>query len=485
MVRTMGFLICVIGLILLGEPSHVGAEEKKGGADEADKIAANRAQQTLTVTTILQPPFTMAKDNELEGYCVELMYDLAKKLGFSFTLSVVKDGKYGFVDQAGNWTGMIGEVVRKEADLAMAPLTITAAREEVIDFTKPFMQTGISILLKKDSTTQDSFLFLFLRPFSAETWIGVLVAYFVTCLCLYVVARLSPCEWIAPPTEEKKFTFLNSLWFGAGALTLQGAEPHPKSTSARIIAVIWWVFTVIVVAAYIASFAAMLKSGDEQTASSIQSFEDLAKQRAIEYGTIEGSSTFQFFKNSKSPTYRIIGEYMERRKEHVMVKTASEGMQRVKDSNYAFIGESVMQDLFVARDCSLMRVPEVIGARGYGIAASLGSPWTETLSIAILQMIESGHLEYLREKWWAGSCSKDSSPGYSPLQPQTLGGLFLILSIGLALAVIVSLVELALKARTTAEEQKKPCCSAFTEEIGRRFRSREEENPENPEKVQP
>ncbi|XP_078498596.1 glutamate receptor U1-like [Lissotriton helveticus] len=485
MVRTMGFLICVIGLILLSEPSHVGAEEKKGVADEADKIAANRAQQTLTVTTILQPPFTMAKDNELEGYCVELMYDLAKKLGFSFTLSVVKDGRYGAMDPAGNWTGMIGEVVRKEADLAMAPLTITAARERVIDFTKPFMATGISILLKKDSTAQDSFLFLFLRPFSAETWIGVLVAYFVTCLCLYVVARLSPCEWMAPPTEEKKFTFLNSLWFGAGALTLQGAEPHPKSPSARIIAVIWWVFTVIVVAAYIASFAAMLKSGNEETPSSIQSFEDLANQRAIEYGTIEGSSTYHFFKNSKIPSYRRIYEFMERRREHVMVKTASEGMERAKDSNYAFIGESVMQDLFVAKDCSLMRVPEVVGARGYGIAASLGSPWTETLSMAILEMAETGHLEYLREKWWGGSCAKESIPGYSPLQPQTLGGLFLILSIGLALAVIVSLVELALKARTTAEEQKKPCCSAFTEEIGRRFRSREEENPENPEKVQP
>lgn len=481
----MRFLICAIGVLLLGEPSHVGAEEKKGGADEADKSAATRAQQTLTVTTILQAPFTMDKDNVLEGYCVELMYDLAEKLGFSFTLSIVKDGRYGAMNEAGNWSGMIGEVVRKEADLAMAPLTVTAAREQVVDFTKPFMQTGISILLKKGSTAQDSFLFLFLRPFSAETWIGVLVAYFVTCLCLYIVARLSPCEWSEPPTEEKKFTFLNSLWFGVGALTLQGAEPHPKSLSARIIAVIWWAFSVIVLAAYIASFAALLKSGDEQASTTILSFEDLAKQTAIEFGTIEGSSTYNFFKNSKVPTYRIIYEYMEKRKEHVMVRNVDEGARRVKESNYAFIGESVMQDLFAARDCSVMRVPEVIGARGYGIAASIGSPWTETLSIAILEMSETGHLEYLRQKWWSSSCSKESSPGSSSLQPQTLGGLFLILSIGLAVGVIVSLVELALKARATAEEQKKPCCSAFTEEIGRRFRSREEENPENPEKVQP
>jgi len=36
----------------------------------------------------------------------------------------------------------------QEADLAIAPLTIIAARERVIDFSKPFMSLGISIMIK-------------------------------------------------------------------------------------------------------------------------------------------------------------------------------------------------------------------------------------------------------------------------------------------------------------------------------------------------
>ena len=36
----------------------------------------------------------------------------------------------------------------QEADLAIAPLTIIAAREKVIDFSKPFMSLGISIMIK-------------------------------------------------------------------------------------------------------------------------------------------------------------------------------------------------------------------------------------------------------------------------------------------------------------------------------------------------
>ena len=37
----------------------------------------------------------------------------------------------------------------QEADIAIAPLTITSKRERVIDFTKPFMSLGISIMIKK------------------------------------------------------------------------------------------------------------------------------------------------------------------------------------------------------------------------------------------------------------------------------------------------------------------------------------------------
>jgi len=43
-------------------------------------------------------------------------------------------------------------VCLQEADLAIAALTITADREEVIDFSKPFLSLGISIMIKARST---------------------------------------------------------------------------------------------------------------------------------------------------------------------------------------------------------------------------------------------------------------------------------------------------------------------------------------------
>lgn len=51
-----------------------------------------------------------------------------------------------------------------------------------------------------------------------------------------------------------------------------------------------------------------------------------------------------------------------------------EGVRRAKEGSYAFIGESVSLDLAVARHCELVRAHEVVGMRGYSIAAALGEP---------------------------------------------------------------------------------------------------------------
>ncbi|MBN3306754.1 GLRK protein, partial [Amia calva] len=413
-----------------------------------------------------QEPYTMPKGSELEGYCVDLLKILANKLGFTYNLKLVKDGTYGRQDPDGKWSGMVGEVVRSEADLAVAPLTIIATREKAIEMTKPFMQTGIGIILRKEIVSAEASFFEFLQPFAKETWIGILIAYLVTSFCICMAARLSPCEWSEPQSEDNRFTLLHSLWYSAGALTLQGAGPQPKALSVRVISAIWWLFAVVLLASYFAGLSAM--QGSDNTQLSIETFEDLANQDVIEYGTLRVSSTFAFFKYSKNSVYRRIYEHMERKQS--FVASMEEGIRRAQEGNYAFIAESVSLDLAVARYCNLMRVPEVIGMRGYGIAAHLGSPLIKNLSVAILQMSESGDLDYLYRKWWETTCRGEEGKS-SSLKPHSLGGIFLILAVGLAVGVLLALLELAFKSKINAEEQRKACCSVFSEELSQRVRS--------------
>ncbi|KAF7648833.1 hypothetical protein LDENG_00151210 [Lucifuga dentata] len=163
----------------------------------------------------------MSRGTELEGYCIDLLSELSKKLGFKYNINLVKDNRYGAIDSSGNWNGMIGEVIRGDADLAVAPLTLTAVRERFVEMTTPFMQTGIGFILRKDLAAAESHV-SFLSPFSTEMWVGVLIAFLLTGSCIFLVARISPAEWPQPESEESRFTLLHSFWYITGALTLQG-----------------------------------------------------------------------------------------------------------------------------------------------------------------------------------------------------------------------------------------------------------------------
>ncbi|XP_044065888.1 probable glutamate receptor [Siniperca chuatsi] len=421
----------------------------------------------LSITTIKQEPYTMSKGSELEGYCIDMISELSKKLGFKYKLHLVKDNHYGVMDSSGNWKGMIGEIIRGEADLAVAPLTVTALREQFVDMTTPFMQTGIGFIMHKDSATEDS-AFSLLSPFSTDMWVGVLIAFLLTGLCIFLVGRISPTEWAEPDTEEHSFTLLHSFWYITGALALQGAGPHPKAVSGRLVSAIWWLFAVVLLACYFGNFSSVLHSAGRHV--SIRSFEDLANQDVVDYGTIDTGSTMLFFKNSNNPVHRRIYQHMERKKS--FVSSMEEGVRRAQEGNFAFIGEAVSLDLAVARYCKLTRSQEVIAMRAYSIAAPLGSPLVKNLTIAILQLSESGELTYLRDKWWASSCGgADRAHTSEALQPHDLRGLFLFLGLGLCVGLLLALLELLSRARNQAKDGKKSCCSVLTSELNWRFGS--------------
>ncbi|XP_073675539.1 glutamate receptor U1 [Garra rufa] len=433
--------------------------------------------QVLKVTTIKEEPYVMSKGSELEGFCIDLLSAISKKLDFKYDIQLVKDSRYGTTDDSGNWNGMIGEIVRGEADIAVAPLTLIAKREAVVDMTKPFMQTGLSFILRKDLASDDSQFLSLLNLFSTEMWMGVLVAYLLTSICIFLVSRISPCEWEKPEKEKNSFTISHSFWYTVGALTLQGAGPHPKALSGRVITSIWWLFSLVLLACYFANLSLWLHSDSQQL--SIKSFEDLANQNVIEYGTIKDSSSFSFFKNSNNPTYHRIYEHIKNAQSYSI--NAEEGFRRALKGNYAFIGESVSLDLAVARYCNLTRAPEIIGMRGYSIAAPLGSPLVKNLSVAILRLSESGELDYFRSKWWASSCVAKNGKG-APLKPASLKGMFLLLALGLGLGLFLALMELAAKSRKVANTEQKSCCSVMSAELSQRFKGGEATTSESSEK---
>lgn len=86
----------------------------------------------------------------------------------------------------------------QKAEIAVAPLTITLVREEVIDFSKPFMSLGISIMIKKPQKSKPG-VFSFLDPLAYEIWMCIVFAYIGVSVVLFLVSgylNISSYSWI-------------------------------------------------------------------------------------------------------------------------------------------------------------------------------------------------------------------------------------------------------------------------------------------------
>ncbi|KAM4784604.1 glutamate receptor ionotropic, kainate 2 isoform 3-T4 [Cyanocitta cristata] len=404
-------------------------ENQKGKPANITDSLSNRS---LIVTTILEEPYVMFKKSDkplygndrFEGYCIDLLRELSTILGFSYEIRLVEDGKYGAQEDAsGQWNGMVRELIDHKADLAVAPLAITYVREKVIDFSKPFMTLGISILYRKPNGTNPG-VFSFLNPLSPDIWMYILLAYLGVSCVLFVIARFSPYEWYNPhpcnpdsDVVENNFTLLNSFWFGVGALMQQV----------------------------------------ERMESPIDSADDLAKQTKIEYGAVEDGATMTFFKKSKISTYDKMWAFMSSRRQSVLVKSNEEGIQRVLTSDYAFLMESTTIEFVTQRNCNLTQIGGLIDSKGYGVGTPMGSPYRDKITIAILQLQEEGKLHMMKEKWWRGNgCPEEESKEASALGVQNIGGIFIVLAAGLVLSVFVAVGEFLYKSKKNAQLEKWP-----------------------------
>uniref|UniRef100_A0A673XQ71 Glutamate receptor n=1 Tax=Salmo trutta TaxID=8032 RepID=A0A673XQ71_SALTR len=447
------------------------------------QVVANESSsvenRTIVVTTIMEAPYVMYKKHQMnlegndryEGYCVDLAAEIAKHVGIRYKLSVVADGKYGARDpDTKTWNGMVGELVYGRADIAVAPLTITLVREEVIDFSKPFMSLGISIMIKKPQKSKPG-VFSFLDPLAYEIWMCIVFAYIGVSVVLFLVSRFSPYEWNldeqdetkdpqTPPDPPNDFGIFNSLWFSLGAFMQQGCEISPRSLSGRIVGGVWWFFTLIIISSYTANLAAFLTV--ERMVSPIESAEDLAKQTEIAYGTLDAGSTKEFFRRSKIAVYEKMWSYMKSAEPSVFVKTTPDGVARVRKSKgkFAFLLESTMNEYIEQRKpCDTMKVGGNLDSKGYGVATPKGSALRTPVNLAVLKLSEQGILDKLKNKWWydKGECgTKDSGSKdkTSALSLSNVAGVFYILVGGLGLAMMVALIEFCYKSRAETKRLK-------------------------------
>nr|XP_033963106.1 glutamate receptor ionotropic, delta-1-like [Pseudochaenichthys georgianus] len=426
-----------------------------------------------------------------KGFSIDVLDALAKILGFKYEIYQVSDSKYGSQLPNGSWNGMIGDLINKRADLAVSAITITPERENVVDFSKRYLDYSVGILLRKPEEKIN--IFSLFAPFDLAVWACIAAAIPVVGVLIFLLNRLqalrSSATQNAPQGQPANGvvgsgSLQSAVWIVYGAFVHQGGDSVIGSVALRIVMGSWWLFTLIVCSSYTANLAAYLTVSRMDHA--IRSFQDLARQMEVDYGTVRDSAVYDYFRNKgtnpleQDSTYAELWRTLSRNNgQDFSVSSPSEGIRKAKKGPYAFLWDLAVLEYAALTDddCTITVSGNRFSSKGYGIAMQHGSPYRDLFSQKILELQEKGDLDIMKQKWWprTGRCDLNSHASAHPdgrsLKLHSFAGVFCILAAGLLLACLVAGLEAWWKSHRCREEAPKEDKEVNLEHVHRRMNS--------------
>ncbi|XP_051569744.1 glutamate receptor ionotropic, NMDA 2B [Myxocyprinus asiaticus] len=382
-----------------------------------------------------------------KGFCIDILKKIAKSVKFTYDLYLVTNGKHGKKIN-GTWNGMVGEVVLKNAHMAVGSLTINEERSEVIDFSVPFIETGISVMVSRSNGTVSPSAFL--EPFSADVWVMMFVMLLlVSAFAVFFFEYFSPVGYnrcLADGREAggPSFTIGKAIWLLWG-LVFNNSVPvqNPRGTTSKIMVSVWAFFAVIFLASYTANLAAFMIQ--EEYVDQVSGLSDKKFQRPndfsppFRFGTVPNGSTERNIRNN----YREMHSYMIKFHQ----RNVDEALYSLKTGKLdAFIYDAAVLNYMAGRDegCKLVTIGsgKVFASTGYGIAIQKDSGWKRQVDLAILQLFGDGDMEEFEALWLTGICHHEKNEVMSSqLDVDNMAGVFYMLGAAMALSLITFIAE--------------------------------------------
>ncbi|KAK3915188.1 Glutamate receptor ionotropic, NMDA 2B [Frankliniella fusca] len=379
------------------------------------------------------------------GFCIDLLHKFAEDLGFTFDLFRVEDGKWG-AQTNGRWNGLVAALMNHNAELVMTSLKINYERSQAIDFSLPFLDTGIAIVVAKRTGIISPTAFL--EPFDSDMWMLVaLGAVHIAAIAIFVF------EWVTPAgydrelggPREHRVSLCRTLWL-VWAVLFQAAVnvDCPRGYTARCMANVWAMFALIFLAIYTANLAAFMITREEfHELSGINDTKlnnPYSLKPPFRFGTIPHGNTDAVLRRNFPQMHGYMRQYNR--------SSVADGVRAVKDGSLdAFLYDATVLDYLAGQDadCVLVTVGSWFAMTGYGVGFPRHSKYRPLINRLLMEYRENGDLERLRRYWFTGSCNnpagKEKQSRSDPLALEQFFSTFLLLLLGMAFSGVLLLGE--------------------------------------------
>jgi polar amino acid transport system substrate-binding protein len=274
-------------------------------------------------------------------------------------------------------------VQRGEADVAIAGISVTAEREQVVDFSHPYLHGGLQVLvaasrvppLWRQLTRMVSWPFLVLGG-----------SFFLLVLGMAHLMWLGE-RWHPASHMPRRYGpgIWQALWWATVTVTTVGyGDVTPKGVVGRLLAMLWMFASIFLLAHFTATMTTYTTLRALQ--GTITSVEDLPGKRLV---TVQGSTAAHYL--------------TQRSLTHQTVATIEEAYPLLEQGHVEAVVYDAPVLLAYAATTGQGRVQAVgpiFVQEPYSIALQLASPYRKAINRALLALTQDGTYQRLYTRWF-------------------------------------------------------------------------------------
>ncbi|XP_063232174.1 glutamate receptor ionotropic, delta-2-like [Bacillus rossius redtenbacheri] len=370
-----------------------------------------------------------------------LLLHVVDIMNASMELSIVDTWGY---PSNGSWSGMVGSLQRKEADIGATALFFTANRLPVIDYIAMTTPTRSKFVFRQPPL---SFVTnVFMLPFSQGVWLCSAGLVAVCTTALYCALTRESRQ----DASSRAVSWSDVLLLSLGAVCQQGSQVQPRGTSGRIVTIVLFVAVLFLYTSYSGCIVALLQSSTD----SIRTLQDLLNSR-LELGAHDIVYNRYYFEAASDPVRQGLYQKVKSsgaKKPNFLDLEA--GVDRVRRGLFAFhmeesSGYKVVLDTYTEEEkCGLQGIGGYIQVSDPWVAVQKDSPYKELLKRGYRKVQEHGLQNrelvrlYTRKPECTGHASSFVSVGLVDWYPALL-----VLLAGAVASLLVLLMESAVHRR--------------------------------------
>ncbi|XP_047948804.1 glutamate receptor 2.7-like [Salvia hispanica] len=319
----------------------------------------------------------------------------------------------------------------EELDALVGDVTVTANRSKHVDFTFPYSESGVVIVVPINPKGRRS-AWIFMKPLTYGLWLTIGAFFVYTGFVVWVLEHRVNKAFRGPPKQQVGMIF----WFSFSTLVFAHKE-KVRSNLTRFVVIVWVFVVLVLTSSYTANLTSMLTVDRLQPKT--KHLNDLIKNREF-VGYRMGSFVREFLTNNDILESASLKSYNTMDQFHEALSKGSRN-----GGVGVIIDELPYVRVLLSKHCDkYTMIDPIYPTSGFAFAFPKGSPLVFDVSQEILRLKEDKDLVRITKKWLGDE--KDCPIGNGALStshrlsPDSFRGLFVIagMSSTLALAIFLS-----------------------------------------------